>query len=311
MDFVNLKLPTSTEMMRPKNRFTALILLVNCSMMILTANSQTNKIDLQGHRGCRGLMPENSIPAMIEAIKLGVTTLEMDVVISKDKKVVVSHDAYMNADFCLTPEGHPIDPQKEKDFKLYKMDYASIQQWDAGSKINPKFPLQQKIKVHKPLLSELIDSVENYIKVNRLKPISYNIETKSSPEGDNILQPEPEEFVRLLMELIKEKKILNRTTIQSFDKRTLQVINKEYPDVSVAYLIPFSNKSTPDELIASLGFRPAIISPDFKLVTTEFLQACRLEKMKVVVWTVNEKDQIEKMKQMGVDGIISDYPDRF
>jgi glycerophosphoryl diester phosphodiesterase len=113
------------------------------------------------------------------------------------------------------------------------------------------------------------------------------------------------------MELIKEKKILNRTTIQSFDKRTLQVINKEYPDVSVAYLIPFSNKSTPAEHIASLGFRPGIISPDFKLVTTEFLQACRLEKMKVVVWTVNEKDQIDKMKQMGVDGIISDYPDRF
>lgn len=286
-------------------------MLVTSIMMMLTAKGQSKNIDYQGHRGCRGLMPENSIPAMIEAIKQGVTTLEMDVVISRDKQVVVSHDPYMNADFCLTPEGKPITAKMEKDYMLYAMDYAEIRQWDAGSKINPKFPQQHKMKVHKPLLSELIDSVENYIKINKLKPIRYNIETKSSPEGDNILQPEPQEFVRLLMEVLKAKKILKRTTIQSFDKRTIQVLHQQYPKLSLAFLIPASNKSTPAELIASLGFRPAIISPEYRLVTPSYLEACHKEKMKVIVWTVNEKEQIEKMKLLGVDGIISDYPDRF
>jgi glycerophosphoryl diester phosphodiesterase len=293
-----------------KHLFKLLLALLTCSM-IIPAKGMAQQIDYQGHRGCRGLMPENTIPAMLEAIRQGVTTLEMDVVISKDKQVVVSHDPYMNADFCLTPEGKPIDPKTEKDYRLYNMDYSTIQKWDAGSKVHPKFPQQVKIKVYKPLLSELIDSVENYIKVNKLKPIRYNIETKSSPEGDNILQPEPEEFVRLLMEVLKTKKILKRTTIQSFDKRTLQVMHNTYPSVSLSFLIQASNKSSPAELIATLGFRPEIISPDFRLVTPDYLKACHSEKMKVVVWTVNEKEQIEKMKGMGVDGIISDYPDRF
>jgi glycerophosphoryl diester phosphodiesterase len=290
---------------------TTIMVLFTCTMMILPTNGQAQQIDYQGHRGCRGLMPENSIPAMLEAIRQGVTTLEMDVVISKDKQVVVSHDPYMNADFCLTPEGKAITAKMEKDYRLYAMDYAEIRQWDAGSKVNPKFPQQHKMKVHKPLLTELIDSVENYIKINKLKPIRYNIETKSSPDGDNILQPEPQEFVQLLMEVLKAKKILKRTTIQSFDKRTIQVLNQQNPKISLAYLIPASNKSTPAELIASLGFRPAIISPEYRLVTPSFLEACHKEKMKVVVWTVNDKDQIEKMKLLGVDGIISDYPDRF
>lgn len=298
-------------MIRNNFIFTSLMVLVTCTMMMLPKNGQTQQIDYQGHRGCRGLMPENTIPAMLEAIRQGVTTLEMDVVISRDKQVVVSHDHYMNADFCLTPEGNPITTKMEKDYRLYAMDYAEIRQWDAGSKVNPKFPQQHKMKAHKPLLTELIDSVENYVKINKLKPIKYNIETKSSVEGDNILQPEPREFVSLLIEVLKAKKILKRTTIQSFDKRTIQVLNQQNPKLSLAYLIAANNKSTPAELIASLGFRPAIISPEYRLVTTTYVEECHKEKMKVVVWTVNDKNEIERMKQLGVDGIISDYPDRF
>lgn len=298
-------------MIRNDFLLTSIIVLFTCTMMMLPTNGQAQEIDYQGHRGCRGLMPENTIPAMLEAIRQGVTTLEMDVVISKDKQVVVSHDPYMHADFCLTPEGNPITTKMEKDYRLYAMDYAEIRQWDAGSKVNPKFPQQFKMKVHKPLLSELIDSVENYIKINKLKPIRYNIETKSSPDGDNILQPEPQEFVNLLMEVLKAKKILKRTTIQSFDKRTIQVLNQQNPKLSLAYLISANNKSTPAELVATLGFRPAIISPEYRIVTAAYLEACHKEKMKVIVWTVNEKEQIEKMKELGVDGIISDYPDRF
>jgi len=289
------------------------ILILSTTWLFLSSmvHGQQRKIDLQGHRGCRGLMPENTIPAMLEAIRQGVTTLEMDVVISRDKQVVVSHDPYMSADFCLTPEGNPITAKMEKDYKLYAMDYTEIRQWDAGSKVNPKFLQQFKMKVCKPLLAELIDSVENYVKINKLKPIRYNIETKSSPEGDNILQPEPEAFVSLLMDVLKAKKILKRTTIQSFDKRTIQVLNQQNPKLSLAYLISANNKSTPAELIASLGFRPAILSPEYRLITTAYVEECHKEKMKVVVWTVNDKKEIERMKQLGVDGIISDYPDRF
>jgi glycerophosphoryl diester phosphodiesterase len=113
------------------------------------------------------------------------------------------------------------------------------------------------------------------------------------------------------MEVLNSKEILKRTTIQSFDKRTIQILHQQNSKLSLAFLIPYSNKSTPTELIASLGFKPAIISPEYRRITPEYLNACHKEKMKVVVWTVNEKEQIEKMKLLGVDGIISDYPDRF
>ncbi len=269
------------------------------------------EFDLQGHRGCRGLMPENTIPAMIRALDLGVNTLEMDVVISKDKQVVVSHDPFFNWEISTTPAGNAILQKDEKQFNLYSLNYNDIRQWDVGTKPHPRFPQQQKIPSVKPLLADLIDTVEQYLLKHRILPVQYNIETKSLPLTDNIFHPEPEEFTELLMQVIKKKKIEERTIIQSFDVRTLQVIHKKYPSMKTALLIEGFNKKTAAENLDLLGYTPSIYSPEYNLVTPELVSFCHSKKIKLIPWTVNDKKNMDRLREMKVDGLITDYPDLF
>ena len=135
--------------------------------------------DKQGHRGCRGLMPENTIPAMINALGMPITTLEMDVVITKDKKVILSHEPFFNHEITTTANGSFINEEEEKDFNIYKMTFAETKKFDVGLKPHPRFPQQQKIAVTKPLLSEVFIAIKEAM-MTRRKPIPlYNIETKS------------------------------------------------------------------------------------------------------------------------------------
>ena len=273
-------------------------------------NADFPSFSAEAHRGGRGLMPENTIPAMKNAIDLGVvTTLEMDTHITADGQVVLSHDEYINPLFSLTPDGKEISKEEAKNLILYKMTYEDLKKYDVGSKPYSKFPRQQKIKTYMPLLSELIDSVQNYIQVNHKKPVFYNIETKCSPEGDGIYNPAPEEFAERLMAILIKKKILPYVVIQSFDRRTLQIIHKKYPDVRTSYLI--ENKKTFEDNMADLGFTPFIYSPDYKLVNADLVKKCHDAKIKVLPWTVNTKAEIEQLKSLGVDGVITDYPDLF
>lgn len=267
--------------------------------------------DKQGHRGCRGLMPENTIPAMIRAVDLGVTTLEMDVVISKDRKVVLSHDLRFSSEISTRPDGKALMAGEEAKYPLYQMDYAEIRRWDVGMKPVLRFPKQQKMPAYKPLLEEVIDSVEAYIKRKGLHPVQYNIETKCNPSGDDVLHPRPEAFTELLMEVVNRKKIGQRTIIQSFDERTLQVMHQKYPGIRTSYLIEGTETNSVERNIAVLGFKPDIYSPEFRLMTPELVQYCKANKIKLIVWTVNDAEQIRKQKALGVDGIISDYPDLF
>ncbi len=267
-------------------------------------------IDKQGHRGCRGLMPENTIEAMIKAIDLGVNTLEMDVVISKDLKVVVSHDAFMSAEFMTKPNGKPVLKREEEQFKLYEMNYEEIQQFDAGLLPHPRFPQQQKMKVHKPLLSSLIDSTEKYAHAKG-KSILYNIEIKSKPEGDFILHPPIPKFADAVVELLMEKGIVAKTTMQSFDKRVLKYVHQKYPTISTALLVESYDLKTVQEHIAELGFTPSIYSPAFILVNEKLVNYCHANGMKVIPWTVNDLNTMKKLIGIGVDGIITDYPNLF
>lgn len=279
------------------------------SLLIIggTAVAQ-QKIDVQAHRGGRALLPENTIPAMIHAIDLGVRTLELDCVISADNKVVVSHDLYMSAAFMRTPEGKDIDKKGEKGYALYKMKYDSIRKYDAGTKPHADFPDQQKMKAYKPLLSELIDSVEAYVKRHHLKPVYYNIETKCSPDGDGTYHPKPDVFTSLVMDVINKKHIAARTTIQSFDVRTLQIIHKDHPKQKLALLI--SNKDGFEANLKVLGFTPDIYSPHYLTVTPDLVKDAHEKKVAVLPWTVNETSDMEKMISFGVDGIITDCPDK-
>ena len=275
---------------------------------INTMEAQSN-IFKQGHRGCRGLMPENTIAAMKKAIDLGVQVLELDVVISKDKLVVVSHYTHFATDISLKPSGDSISVEEAKNYILYQMPYDEIKKFDVGKKHNVKFPQQQNFAAYKPLLSELIDSADLYAKRNGLPLPLYNIEIKSELKTDDIEHPRPQEFVDLVLTVLKNKNIEERMNIQSFDVRPLQIIHQQYPAIKLAYLT--ANIKTVSDNLADLGFTPDYYSPYYKTVNSEVVELCHKNGVKIIPWTVNTKAEIEELKNLKVDGIISDYPNLF
>lgn len=272
---------------------------------------RADRFDLQGHRGCRGLMPENTIPAMLHAMDLGVTTLELDVVISADGKVVVSHEPWMSSEIATKQDGTPVTHAEEKDLNLFRMNYIEIQKFDVGLKPHPRFPEQKKLNAVKPLLTVVIDSVMTYATKKGITAPRWNIETKCLPSGDNIYHPEPSVFVDLLLSVLREKKITSMVTIQSFDIRTLQYLHKIDPSVSVALLIEDNDTRTLNKQLDELGFVPSVYSPHYSLVNNELIQECHRQGIKVIPWTVNDAGKMKQLVKMGVDGFITDYPDRF
>ncbi|MFZ6001171.1 MAG: glycerophosphodiester phosphodiesterase [Bacteroidota bacterium] len=276
--------------------------------MYASAQVYIPRFDVQGHRGARGLMPENTIPGFLMALDSGVTTLEMDLAITKDKQVIVSHDPWMSASFCLDSLGNEIKPKEEKKFNIYKMTYAQVRKFDCGSKLNERFPSQQKFKAEKPLLREVILTVEKHIRNKTLYEVDYNIEIKSEKEGDNNFHPKPAEFSDLVYNLIDQYLPWDRVVIQSFDFRVLKYWHEKYPEVRLAALV--ENLNTIDENIKELGFKPSIYSPDYKLLSKSEVKRVHALGMRLVPWTVNETTEMEELKSWGVDGIITDYPDR-
>ncbi len=289
----------------------AVFLLSACSSNKKMSSTYTpGEFDKQGHRGCRGLMPENTVAAMMHAIPY-VTTLEMDVVITKDKKVVLSHEPFFNTDITTKPDGSFVKPEEEKSLNIFQMNYDEVKKYDVGLKPHPRFPKQQKMAAYKPLLSDVFDSVKQYMMTAKRPPLFYNIETKSQPASDNIFHPAPGEFVDLLMQVIKEKDMEEMVIIQSFDFRTLQYLHKNYPSVKTAMLVEANDKRSFRKQLDDLGFTPSIHSPAYQIVTENLIKECHEKNIRIIPWTVNDKKQIEKLKSMGVDGIISDYPDLF
>ncbi len=264
--------------------------------------------DVQGHRGARGLSPEDSIPAFRKALYLGVHTLEMDVVISSDEQVVVSHDPHFSATICRMPNGEPISSAEEAELVLFAMHYEEIRCYDCGSSPHPDFPDQDLQPVRKPLLREVIRMAEEHVRRYDRAPVGYNIETKSTPDGDNRLHPPPERFTELLVDVVRERGIADRTTIQSFDPRTLKVARTMAPEIRLSLLVPFDGASL-DELLTFLGFTPAIVSPDYRLVDADLVERARGDGMQVLPWTVNKRADMLRLRELGVDGLITDYPD--
>lgn len=267
--------------------------------------------DKEGHRGCRGLMPENTIPAMINALGLGVTTLEMDISFSKDKKAFLSHEPFFNHEITTKPDGSFIEEKDERNYNMYHMNYDSIKKYDVGLKPHPRFPRQQKIKAVKPLLADMFDAVKAYMMTSKRPFPFFNIETKCLPATDNLYHPEPGEFVELLMKVIIEKQVEEYVIIQSFDPRSLQYLHAHYPQVKTALLIEADDKNSFRKQIKDLGFTPTIYSPDLALVTETLISNCHDLQIKIIPWTVNDKKKLDELKTMGVDGVISDYPDLF
>jgi glycerophosphoryl diester phosphodiesterase len=279
--------------------------------------------DVQGHRGARGLQPENTIPAFITTLGFGVTTVELDLAVTKDGQLIVSHEPWMAAEFCFKPDGSTFPQKEELRYNIFQMTYAEVKQWDCGSKIHPRFPEQEKLVAYKPLLSDVIVAIENHIKSYTKYEVDYNIEIKSEPQGDNKFHPIPSVFSDMVYQLIDQYLPFDRVVIQSFDFRVLKYWHEKYPEIRLAALV--ENKKSIDDNLSELGFIPSIYSPDFKLLTNERVKYLHTKnfvltpkqkenklksKLRVIPWTVNEEKDMLVMKGMGVDGFITDYPNR-
>lgn len=275
-------------------------------LKIMPVQKDKYEFDLQGHRGAKGLAPENTLQAFVKAFTLGVNTLEMDVVITKDKQVVISHEPWMHSSICKQPNGSLIAEKDQKSFNIFQMTYQEVKQFDCGSLFLKEFPEQELSFAQKPLLKDVLQMMDSLAK-NHGRKIKYNIELKSLPEGDGIFHPKPKEFSDLVVNLISFETNLERVSLQSFDFRVLQYLNKTYPDIALAALVyeePF------EEALERLGFTPAIYSPYYKQVDKKLIKKVHSLGIKIIPWTVNELSDMKSLLKQGLDGLITDYPDR-
>lgn len=263
--------------------------------------------EVHGHRGCRGLLPENTVPAFLRAAELGVDWLELDVVITADSQVLVSHEPWMSHVICTDPDGRPIPEAEERARNIYRMTLAEAQAYDCGGLEHPRFPEQEQRRAHKPALREVVEAVDEAALLGGGHP-GFNIEIKSDPALYGTYQPRPAEFARLVLKEIVDLGITDRVIIQSFDPAVLAAVRAIDPDITLALLVENSDGLAVN--LQRLGFKPAIYSPHHALVDAALVRALHEQGIQLVVWTVNEPEDIRRMMDLGVDGIITDYPDR-
>lgn len=265
--------------------------------------------EVHGHRGCRGLRPENTLPAFLHALVLGVDVLELDVVISADGQVVVSHEPWFNPSICFGP-GSNLLTSFTTLVNLYELPYKAIRQYDCGQLRHPDFPEQVSTSAHKPLLRDVLASVEATARELGRSPVDYSIEIKSSPDGDNVFHPTPADFWPLVLTELVLAQIVPRTTLLSFDMRILRLVHQHQPYLPTCLLV---EDDQPWLLsIQQLGFVPTTFGPDFHSVTFEAVRLLRASfpALRLVPWTVNEVQDFRRLCALEVDGITTDYPDR-
>lgn len=272
-------------------------------------------IELHGHRGARGLKPENTLPAFEKALEKGVYTLELDIVLTKDKQIIVHHDTETNPQICLHRDGLPL--RKEA---ISNLTLAEIQKIDCGSIKNINFPRQETVAgTPIPTLKEVIRFAKDYGKKNPQKPkVILNIELKFPP---NTGDPEIQEFVNLLVKTLEEESFVDSCLVQSFDLRSILVLKKLKPTIPTSALF-YPSKT--DQFLLKYFFGGSVrkkmidtakyvgakyVSPHYGVVNLDFVDYAHGLNLKVLVWTVNTKEEMQRLHDLGVDGIISDYPD--
>lgn len=311
------------QMKRARHAFAVFLF---AAALIMTAPAYS--LDIQGHRGARGLMPENTLPAFAHALALGVTTLELDCAITQDGVVVVSHDSLLNPDITRGPDGEWLAQDGPP---IRQLTYDELQRYDVG-RIKPgsayaaRFPRQQAVDGARiPRLAEVFALARKAGNAT----VRFNIETKLSPLHPERTAP-PAVFVRALIALILKEKMERRATVQSFDWRTLAIVQQEAPEISTVYLT--AQQSSTDNILANQTASPwmpglhvsqfggsiprlvrtaggAVWSPSYTEISEESVKEAQGLGLKVVVWTVNDEADMRRMMDWKVDGIISDYPD--
>jgi glycerophosphoryl diester phosphodiesterase len=283
--------------------------------------------DIEAHRGGRALFPENTLQSFANALSMGVNTLELDIGVTRDAAVVVSHERKLNPDLARAPDGIYVAPPG---IPFVLMSLEEVKKYDVGQ-IRPgsayaaQFPDQHSVPgTPIPTLIEVFDLVHK----SGDKQVRFNIETKIDPNHPEE-SPDPQRFVSLLLDLLQAQKFADRVMIQSFDWRTLQLVQKQAPHIPTVYLSQQKGLRATNSLDKATewtaGFNPAeygkslprtikaaggaIWSPYFGDVDAELISEAHRLGLKVVVWTVNRPEDIARMIDIGADGIISDHPD--
>jgi glycerophosphoryl diester phosphodiesterase len=291
----------------PKTLSKLFAFFAGCFLICSCMSEQNAKIRFHGHRGCRGLLPENTLPAFVHAWRNGTPVLELDIVLSSDSELVVSHDPFMHSEICAMPDGSPILPEDEMSFNIFRMTSKEIKQFPCGTFPHPRFPQQMQHLSHKPLLSELVDSIRALaIKENRPLP-EWNIEVKSRPEWDGVYHPHPDDYAMLFLRELGKIHFESDVYIQCFDHRILNALHKLAPRLKLVYLSEDEGKDIRTKL-SELNFKPFGFSPNYTLVNREMLNYCADHGLKLFVWTVNDAAEMERLYEMGVTEIITDYP---
>ena len=291
--------------------------------------SSATAFDLEGHRGARGLAPENTLPAFARALSIGVTTLELDVGITEDGVVVVHHDRRLNPDLARGTDGRwlrgPTRTIRELTFhELQRYDVGRIR---PGSDYSKRFPDQRKRDgVRIPKLADVFELARHA----RNDEVRFNIETKISPETPDETVG-PEEFARSLIGVVRASGMASRTTIQSFDWRTLAIVQRDAPEIATSYLssqgvsldnigaghregspwtagVQFRDHGSVPKMVKAAG--GAIWSPSQAELTEALVKEAQRLGLKVLPWTVNDPADMQRLIDWGVDGMITDRPDR-
>jgi len=257
------------------------------ALLTMTAASS---IQVHGHRGARAVRPENTLPAFEYAIQIGADVLEMDLAVTKDNVLVVSHDPEMNRKICRGPAGPHV---------IREMTMEQLRQWDCGSLRNPDYPKQQ------PVPGTRVPALDEVLSLAGRGSFGFNIETKIFRDKPH-LTPTPEVFASLLLEAIRRHKLEKRVIVQSFDFRTLHAMKKLAPEIKLAALL--ENGAERDFVAVARRAGAPVISPQFRLVTPDRVRAAHDAALEVVPWTANTPADWDRLIDAGVDAIISDDP---
>ena len=281
--------------------------------------------DLQGHRGTRGNAPENTLPAFERALEIGVTTLELDIGVTADGVVVISHDPYLNPAIARDASGHWLPGTKGPLIK--SLTLAQLQAYDLG-RINPESPYAKTFSTqqphdgtHMPTLASLFDRV----KALGANDVRFNIETKIFP-GQPEETVDAETMTRALLKVVREAGMARRVSVQSFDWRTLRLVRQLDPDIPTVYLtvqtansdnlrdgdwtggLKFADHGSAPKMVKAAG--GAIWSPNNGAVTEALVKEAHALGLTVIPWTINTPADMDRLIGWGVDGLITDYPDR-
>ena len=252
---------------------------------------EPRRIRVHGHRGARARFPENTLPGFEYAIEQGVDALELDLAVTSDNVIVVSHDPILHEPLCTSPG--------KRSAVIRQLTLAEVRQWDCGALRNPRFPTQRPIPgTRMPTLDEIFELAGR-------GRFCFDVEVKSLPQHPE-LSPQPEEFARLVLQKIREHRIEDRVTVLSFDFRVLVAMRALAPAIRLSALTEADPRAF--AAIAAEAADAEVVSPDFHLVTGEKVAAAHAAGLQMVPWTVNQPADWDRMIAAGVDAIVSDDP---